>query len=137
MINYADIEEANAKTIQENNMEATHNIPVGTLCEFTYKEWFGKGACMAGTYRLYVVSHDRDCDGTPLYSLCQYPPGSGIDGRVIFKYDNEPQFEVKESIAKIILNNIISGIGEDQLKPIEVNQRILDGYDALTIDGCD
>ena len=46
------------KTWREENMEKTHNIPLGTLVETD------KGI------RLWIVSHDRDCDGTPLYYLC-------------------------------------------------------------------
>ena len=45
-------------------MNEQHTIPIGTLVEV--KPWeYGKHNNM----RLYVVEHDRDCDGTPLYSL--------------------------------------------------------------------
>lgn len=46
------------KTGRETNAEKTHQIPVGTLVE------------LESGVRLFVVSHDRDCDQTPLYGLC-------------------------------------------------------------------
>ena len=63
MINFSDIVEANGKTIKENNTSLPHNIPIGTLVEVNihYSKEHG--------IRLFVCSHDRDCDGTPLYSL--------------------------------------------------------------------
>ena len=57
-----DIVESNGKTIKENNLDKKHNIPIGSLVEFIgYENYEG--------VRMYIVSHDRDCDGTPLYSL--------------------------------------------------------------------
>ena len=64
MINVADIVEKNGKTVRQNNMEIGHEIPLGALVEIDCEcqpDWQG---C-----RLFVVRHDRDCDGTPLYSL--------------------------------------------------------------------
>jgi hypothetical protein len=55
--------EKNGKTIKENNLLLKHKIKIGTLVEVINLENY-EGV------RLYVVAHTRDCDGTPLYSLC-------------------------------------------------------------------
>lgn len=54
-----DIVEENGKTVRENNLEKKHNIPIGSLVEIKDSR-----------ERLYVCQQIRDCDGTPLYSLC-------------------------------------------------------------------
>ena len=51
------------KTWRQENAEMTHNIPIGTLVELLDDDGEYAGV------RLYVVSHDRDCDMTPLYSM--------------------------------------------------------------------
>lgn len=64
MINFSDIVEKNGQTVRQNNMGMTHDIPVGALVEIDCEcqpDWQG---C-----RLFVVDHQRDCDGTPLYGL--------------------------------------------------------------------
>ena len=68
----SDIVEKNGKTIRENNLALRHNIPIGTLVEVKFDSWFGGGACWKVHARLWVVSHTRDCDGTPLYSIGRY-----------------------------------------------------------------
>lgn len=64
-----DMLEANGKTIKENNLEEKHSIPIDTLVEVKFNSWFGDGACWKVHARLWVDSHTRDCDGTPLYTL--------------------------------------------------------------------
>lgn len=62
-----DIVEANGKTIKENNLEKTHNIPVGALVELV-----GDPEHPAPAHdgiRAFVAIQSRDCDGTPLYWL--------------------------------------------------------------------
>ena len=54
-----DLVEDNGKTIKENNLEKIWAIPIGQLVEITPSK-----------ERLYVCGHHRDCDGTPLYSVC-------------------------------------------------------------------
>lgn len=66
-----DIVQNNGKTIKQNNMEIKHNIPIGKKVYIESKEYnysFG--------FRLFrgiveIYSHDRDCDGTPLYSVIE------------------------------------------------------------------
>lgn len=59
------------KTYREENAEKVHNIPIGALVEILPDE-DGYENDMAGV-RLFVVSHERDCDQTPIYSLCADP----------------------------------------------------------------
>ena len=60
------------KTYREENLELKHNVPVGALVEAQWDSWFGDGACWKVHARLWVVGHNRDCDGTPLYSLSRW-----------------------------------------------------------------
>jgi hypothetical protein len=121
-----DIKEANGKTIKENNLEKKHKIAIGSLVEVKYKRWHGEGACEIVYARLWVHSHDRDCDGTPLYSLSPnyYTIYSGakihFDGRIL-----------RDSIAKKILGDIRSGFPEECLKEIRVTEELKRGYGSL------
>lgn len=56
--NLKDPSDSQGRSYKEVNLEKKHKIPVGSLVELD------TGA------RLFVVMHTRDCDGTPLYSLC-------------------------------------------------------------------
>lgn len=75
MFMISDVVEKNGKTIRENNLEKCHTIPVGTLVEVKYEEWFGDGACEKVHARLWAEKHSRDCDGTPLYMLAKRKGG--------------------------------------------------------------
>ncbi len=68
VIVFSEIQEANGKTIRENNMEQKHEIPLGSLVEITY-EGYDDDENPVNGLRLFVVKHSRDCDGTPLYDL--------------------------------------------------------------------
>lgn len=58
LINIADLKNPETgKTYREENNEKVHNIPIGSLVE------------VENGLRLFVVAHERDCDGTPLYAL--------------------------------------------------------------------
>lgn len=62
LVNIADLKNPETgKTYREENEAITHNIPLGTLVEVDCDD--SKGL------RLFVVAHERDCDGTPLYAL--------------------------------------------------------------------
>ncbi len=52
------------ESYKKGNMKLTHKIPVGTLVELLPAD----DEEHAGV-RLYVVEHNRDCDGTPLYAM--------------------------------------------------------------------
>lgn len=61
---YSELVEANGKTIRENNLERTHQLPLGALVEINAPEVKDHHGL-----RLWIVAHMRDCDGTPLYGL--------------------------------------------------------------------
>lgn len=60
MINIADLrdpDDPSGRSYRQINNERQHMIPIGSLVE------------LHNGVRLFVVHHDRDCDGTPLYYL--------------------------------------------------------------------
>lgn len=68
IIHLADLKNPETgKTYREENNEKTHNIPLGTLVELDFNDSHLESPRKG--LRLFVVHHDRDCDGTPLYSL--------------------------------------------------------------------
>jgi hypothetical protein len=67
---FGDIKLEDGRTIKEHNMDLKHNIPLGTLVEIVAPDSdYETEEYMRNGLRLFVVRHDRDCDGTPLYSL--------------------------------------------------------------------
>ena len=124
-----DLVEKNGKTIKENNLEKEHTIPIGSLVEVQYDHWHGDGACEKVHARMWVHSHDRDCDGTPLYSLSR---------NKVTLYENASIFigkvKVRERIAHAMLNKLESGFSEGRLKVIEVTNDIINGVGSLTWD---
>lgn len=65
-INIADLRDPKdtaGRSYRQVNAEKSHGIAVGTLVEIRTEEGGGEGV------RMYVVSHGRDCDMTPLYYL--------------------------------------------------------------------
>jgi len=68
LINIADLKNTETgKTYREENNAKSHNIPLGTLVEVDFDDSYLESPKKG--LRLFVVGHDRDCDGTPLYSL--------------------------------------------------------------------
>lgn len=104
-----DLMEENGKTIKENNLERDHQIPIGSLVEVKYDQWYGDGACRKVHARLWVVDHTRDCDGTPLYTLSRW----------------------KTLNSARRFNQFKGGFTEDSLEVIEVTERLKQGHDAL------
>jgi len=62
-----DLVESNGKTARENNLEKIHTIPLKTFVEINCDYDTSHGC------RGYVVDHQRDCDGTPLYGIAFDP----------------------------------------------------------------
>ncbi|MDE1834754.1 MAG: hypothetical protein KGH64_05455 [Candidatus Micrarchaeota archaeon] len=60
-----------------------HEIPLGSLVEaevsLYHSDPNGAEVFLNGKCKLYVIGHHRDCDGTPLYSLCDMPVASPRD----------------------------------------------------------
>lgn len=71
IINIADLPDPEnpGKTYRETNNEMSHKIPIGTLVEVKYTKYYEGDAYEKVHARLWVVKHNRDCDGTPLYVL--------------------------------------------------------------------
>ena len=79
---FGDIVEKNGKTIRENNLALKHNIPLGTKLRIPHPvpgdengddegiEVFMPG--IVGVVECYVVRHNRDCNGEPLYVMSPY-----------------------------------------------------------------
>lgn len=132
LINVADIVEDNGKTIRENNLEKIHDIPIGTLVEVKFNEWHGDGACEKVHARLWVVSHDRDCDGTPLYSLSKFKESMFVDGSIRFR--GEDGWWLKKELTLKVANDIHSGFSRENLTPIEVTEDLIKGEGALDWD---
>lgn len=114
MILIHDIVEENGKTIRENNLERQHNIPIDSLVEIKWDEWFGNGSCWKVHARLWVVSHDRDCDGSPLYALSRY---------------NRESCENFERLNLPL--GIHRGFSEKSLTVIEITDEFCNGRDVL------
>lgn len=126
-INVADIVEENGKTIRQNNLEKKHNIPVGSLVEVKYDHWHGDGCCEKVHARLWVYSHDRDCDGTPLYSLSRFKTPLYESAQIFIG-----GYKLRDSISENILNRIESGFSEESLKVIEVTDDLCYGNGSLS-----
>lgn len=114
------IVEANGKTIRENNLEIQHKIPIGTLVEVKYDNWYGNGACEKTHARLWVVEHTRDCDGTPLYSL-------GRNENILCDHGN-----ACNNMMCILIRDWKYGFAEESLTPIEVTSELIYGTGALS-----
>ena len=114
LVNIADLPDPDnpGKSYRETNNEKTHKIRVGTLVEVKYDKWHGHGACEVVHARLWVIKHTRDCDGTPLYVL-----------------SSQSTMQRAE-----IWHDKRGGFSEESLTPIEITQRIKDGYEALKCD---
>ena len=91
------------KSYREENNEKTHNIPLGTLVEIDFDDSYLETPVKG--LRLFVVSHDRDCDGTPLYSLSfnkdwEEKPGNEYIPRIAYKMQLESGYN--EGSLKVI-----------------------------------
>jgi hypothetical protein len=129
-VNFKDIVEDNGRTIEQNNLQRTHKIPLGTLVEVKGEKWGGNGYNMKFQAWLFVVGHDRDCDGTPLYKLCRRP-------------DPEVEFEAWAEVSKGSINvkqiEFLAGVfgmfynnySEESLKVIEITPDVLSGKVSL------
>lgn len=102
-----NIVEANGKTIRENNMALDHKIPLGALVEINcdYSDEHG--------IRMFVCDHNRDCDGTPLYTLW---PSKSISSYTANIVGNDEIAQIQR------LNNMqaVSGWGDDSLIVIKL-----------------
>lgn len=104
IINIADIKnKETGKKFREENLEKKHNIPLGTLVEIDFNDEYCETPVKG--LRLFVVRHDRDCDGTPLYSLSFNRDWKEIESELIPKIAFRMQID--------------SGYSEESLKIIK------------------
>jgi len=110
LINIADLTNPETgKTYRQANLEKNHNIPLGTLVEVKFDDWFGAGACWKVHARLWIIQHARDCDGTPLYTISRW----------------------KDPCASAAFKSSLCGFSEESLTPVELTPQIREGYNAL------
>ena len=144
---FSDIMEENGKTIRENRSAMEHKYSVGTLVEIQFEEWESGGACSVGTARMWVVEQNRDCDGSPLYSLSFHPPTciSGKEKDEVLLYYPEMEFGgpdyrapgglpgtfFNEEFSRKQLEKWKTGYSEESLTEIEVTPALRSGKDAL------
>lgn len=120
---FGDMREENGRTIRENNLAVQHKIPIGTLVEVKYSNWFGDGSCQVVHARLWVIGHGRDCDGTPLYTLASKKK-SAVD-------------EVTAEFGKLFAEftcGVVHNLGEESLSVMTVTPELLRGDNALTVE---
>jgi len=129
-INFKNIIEENGKTIEQNNLEKQHKYSVGQLVEVKYDEWGCDGSCEIVHARLWIVSLDRDCDGTPLYSLSKTPRHRWDEIQVIIS-DKKTSYGLKEDISQSIFYKVKSGFLEERLTLVEVTEDLKKGVGAL------
>ncbi len=116
IVNIADIvdpDDVQGRTYRQVNKEKTHAIPLGALCEVNidYSEYY--------RMRGYVVSHDRDCDGTPLYSLGP----KGYEAKLAehlpherkHEYDASEEMQIKKYLHHLQRQHTWSGFCDDSL----------------------
>jgi hypothetical protein len=117
-VSQVDKGEPNMMSEREKNIKTGHKIPIGTLVETKWDEWFGGGACCVYHARLFVYEHHRDCDGTPLYLLSE----RGIQ---------ETDY-IKGALGAIDAP-LHGGFPEEVLTVVDKTPGLHDGEDALTV----
>ena len=122
VVAFGDLVEPNGRTRRQNNLSIQHKIPIDTLVEVKYDEWFGDGSCRVVHARLWVVEHTRDCDGTPLYKLAN-KRNAEID---------RLRTEYNEILAEKIFSKVASGFAEESLIIVPVTPELCRGEGALT-----
>lgn len=109
--------ESNGKTIRQNNLERPHAIPLKTLVEIVVA--VDDDYCMDKYrgVRAYVVTHERDCDGTPLYGLSQNR--DVVEDEAVQGY-TDPQ--IKALVESLYRAQINSGHAEEGLRIIDLKR---------------
>jgi hypothetical protein len=119
-IKFSEIIESNGRTIRENNLTSKHKYPIDELVEVKYDEYFGNDAGRKIIAHMYVVAHDRDCDGTPLYTVATKRRSEwdvSQTGRDFEIWRNQ-----KFTAASLLIEAVyrpVHGLGEDQLTAIK------------------
>lgn len=99
-----DLVEANGLTIKQNNLAKSHAIPLKTFVEINCEDDESHGC------RGFVVEHQRDCDGTPLYGLSFTP--STVDD--LIEVDDATK-GLDMSVCGVVRAEIIGGWSDNSL----------------------
>ena len=106
-------------TYKEDNLKKRHNIPVGSLVEVKFDDFSPGGFSWKVHARMWVVRHDRDCDGTPLYTLSRWNP---------------PVITHTYPYGGHIYADSKTGMSEDALTLVEITEDVRNGNDSLQWD---
>jgi hypothetical protein len=136
IIKVHDIVEKNGKSVLQNNLERSHTIPLGSLVDVKYSTWHGEGACEKVHAHLWVVRHDRDCDGTPLYTLSQFKnPTLTIEEMKEYVMDFASNRTVPTYFSLLFkakqFATLVTGISEAELTVLPLTDEVVDGKTAL------
>jgi hypothetical protein len=113
IVMFSDIVEANGRTIRENNLDIQHKYPLGSIVQVDIDLSHvgieeGIEINLKGTCTLFVVGHNRDCDGSPLYILSDIPVEYPL---------NSPSFSRERLVYRTLAKLVEHGYGEESLKP--------------------
>lgn len=118
-VNVADLKNPETGlTWRQENLQRKHSIPIDTLVELLP---YGEGDDDYNEHtglRLYVAAHDRDCDGTPLYSvsLCHRLERERRDRLIEGCVVEAGGMRLRGSA--LMYSHVISGMSEHDLKVI-------------------
>jgi hypothetical protein len=93
-----DPDDPQGRTYREINLAKPHAFALGTLVEIV--EWDEDEYVQRKGVRLFVVGHNRDCDGSPIYSLSD-------NGREVGLFDDSCD-----------TMHWINGVGEEWLRAV-------------------
>ncbi len=116
----SDMVESNGKTVRENNMDTNHAYPLGALVEICYED--SDDDENNNGIRLFVVNHERDCDGTPLY--CMAPTKTAYEKVLQYKTELERGISdsMERTLCQFLLHRaegaLVRGYSEKSLKLI-------------------
>lgn len=116
-----DLVGPDGKTIKERNFEKHHAVPLYSLVEVDLPNEIEHGM------RLFVQSHSRDCDGTPLYNLTL--DWRLIDrkfGRDYIASNSDPASSLTRYVGTLREGAVIGGYSESSFKVVCSAEEIID-----------
>jgi hypothetical protein len=120
LTNLADIRESNGKTVRENNQAKPHKYPIGTLVRFKFTSVGSVKAEAKGEATAYVCEHNRDCDGSPLYSMSLIAPASlGGAAATLVEYADSSWMSNLRLRAEAVYKVWFFGHSEDSLEAVQ------------------
>lgn len=112
-----------SRLMRYDNVE--HDLPIGSLVEVDIEQYqtrtCGSEVNLKGRCKLVVVGHTRDCDGEPLYELCDIPvrfPDNGVSLLA------DRQYHAIKAIASYISSG--GGYGRSSLTPLNKIVKVYD-----------